>query len=227
VPSYFVDLVLLSIASAIGPGQILICILLLQSPNRGVLKAGSLVGGMTFVRLLQGAVFGSILTGAAISALHRGQHGVITSTLLMVLGIILLIAAYEQWQHQDDGDGLLPKWLTIIDSLTPVKAFGIGAVLVAASTKFWAFTLSAIAVISEAHLSQLHSIVAFVLFILGAESLLLLTILIRIVMPERTTKSLNTMSTWLIKHTRTLLMAVSLLFGLFFLVIGISRLLAF
>ena len=85
MPSSFVDLVLLSIASAIGPGQILICVLLLQSPDRGALKAGCLVGGMTVVRLIQGVVFGSVLTGAAISALHRGQHGVITSTLFLFL----------------------------------------------------------------------------------------------------------------------------------------------
>jgi hypothetical protein len=226
MPSFFLDLVSLSIASVIAPGQILICMLLLQSPDRGVLKASCLVGGMTVVRLVQGAVFGPILTGAAISALRRGQHGAITSTLLMVLGILLLIAAYEQWQHQDGGDAP-PKWLAIVNELTPVKAFGVGVFLVAVSTKFWAFTLSALAVIGEAHLNWLDSIIAFVLFILGAELLLLLTVLIRIVVPERTTKSLNTMSTWLIKHTRTLLMAVSLLFGLFFLVIGISRLLAF
>ena len=226
MPSFFVNLVSLSIASAIGPGQILICILLLQSSDRGVLKAGCLVGAMTVVRLLQGVVFGSVLTGAAISALHSGQHGVITSTLLLVAGILLLIAAYEQWQHEGDGDGPPPKWLTMIDSTTPVKAFGIGFVLVAASTKFWAFTLSALAVISEAQLNRLDGIIAFLFFILGAESLLLLTILLRVVMPGRTTKSLNAISTWLIRHNRALLIAASLLFGLFFLVIGMSRLLA-
>ena len=114
----------------------------------------------------------------------------------------------------------------MIDSTTPVKAFGIGFVLVAASTKFWAFTLSALAVISEAQLNRLDGIIAFLLFILGAESLLLLTILLRVVMPGRTTKSLNAMSTWLIQHNRDLLMAASLLFGLLFLVIGIIRLLS-
>jgi len=226
MPSFFVDLATLSVASAFAPGQILICLLLLQSPDRGVLKAGCLVGGMTVVRVVQGALFGPILTGAAIRALRRGQHGAITSTLLMMLGILLLIAAYEQWQHEAGDDAPPPKWLAIVNGLTPIKAFGVGVFLIAVSTKFWAFTLSALGVIGEAHLNRLDATIAFVFFILGAEFLLLLTILIRIVAPERITASLNTMSTWLLRHTRDLLVAASLLFGLFFLVIGVSRLLA-
>jgi hypothetical protein len=45
-------------------------------------------------------------------------------------------------------------------------------------------------------------------------------------MPERAAKSLDAMSAWLIKHNRTLTIAISLVFGLYFLVKGIARLLA-
>ncbi|MCA9876085.1 MAG: hypothetical protein KC441_20575 [Anaerolineales bacterium] len=96
MPSFFVDLLSLSIASAIGPGQVLFSILLLQSPSRGVLKAGYFVGGITAVRLLQGIVFGFILAGAFYSAADNDKPGLITSTLLLILGIFLLITACKQ-----------------------------------------------------------------------------------------------------------------------------------
>jgi hypothetical protein len=221
-----VDLLGLSIASAIGPGQILFSILLLQSADRGVLKAGFFVGGMTAVRLVQGIVFGFVLTGASGSAPHSDQPGAVASTLFVVLGIFLLITAYKQWRQEDDPDGPPPKWLDMIDGITPVKALGIGAVLVATSPNLWAFTLSAIAVISQAQLKQPGGIVAFLLFILVAESLLLLTILLRIVAPGKTTELLSAMSAWLTKNNRALMIAISLVFGLYFLVRGISQLLA-
>jgi hypothetical protein len=224
-PNWF-DLLGLSIACAIGPGQILFTVLLLQSADRGVLKAGFFVGGMTLVRLVQGIVFGFVLTGASGSTPQNGQPGAIASTLFVILGIFLLITAFKQWRQEDDPDGPPPKWLDMIDSITPVKALGIGSVLVATSPNLWAFALSAIALISQAQLEQPGGIVAFLLFILVAESLLLLTILLRIVAPGKTTEILSAMSAWLTKNNRVLMIAISLVFGLYFLVRGISQLLA-
>ena len=226
MPSLFADLVPLIIGSALGPGQIIFDTLLLQSPDRGVLKAGSFVGGMSVVRLIQGIVFGFVLTATIGSAHDNSKPGTTVSTLLLVLGIFLLITAYRQWQNEDDPDGPPPKWLKMIDSVTPVKAFGIGFILVATSANLWVFTLSAIAVIGEAQLNQLAGSIAFLLFMLLAETLVLLPILLRIIRPEQATKDLNAVSAWLIKHNQTLMSVISLVLGLYFLAKGIGRFLA-
>jgi hypothetical protein len=118
--SPFVTLLALSIASAMGPGQILFDTLLLRSDDRGTLKAGLVVGGMTTCRLVQGIVFGFIFTDAVISIPRNGQHSTITSTLLLVLGVLLLISAYKQWQQGEDPDAPPPKWLAMIASLIKV-----------------------------------------------------------------------------------------------------------
>jgi hypothetical protein len=229
--TFLVDLVSLSIASAIGPGQILFSTLLLQSPHRGVLKAGSFISGMTVVRLIQGAVFGFILIGAfttaSASATASDPSGAVVSTLLLVLGIFLLITAYKQWHQEDHPEGPLPKWLTMIDSITPVKAFGIGVALVATSPNLWAFTLNVIALIGDAQLNRLESTAAFLLFILIAESLVLLAISIRVFLPKQATKTLKAMSTWLNQNNRALMIGTSLVFGLYFLSKGIMRFLAY
>jgi len=68
-----------------------------------------------------------------------------------------LITAYKQWSRDDDPDAPPPKWLAMIDSVTPLKAFGIGIGVVVIGAKFWVFTLTAIAVIGEAQLGQPNS----------------------------------------------------------------------
>jgi threonine/homoserine/homoserine lactone efflux protein len=201
------------IGSAVVPLQVMMIILLLNSPNHGLAKAIFLVAGMTTIRLLQGVIFGLILSPS--SGDTSGKSPVV-STLLIVLGILLLITAYKQWRNEDDPDGPPPKWMVMLDSLTTLKAFGIGAGLVLISGKFWVFTLSAISVIEEAQLGQPSSTVAFLLFVLMAQSLLLLAIIVRIVLPGQSKSILDTISAWLKRYNRPIVVVVSLVFGCLF-----------
>lgn len=210
------------IGSAVVPVQLMVIILLLNSPRHGLAKAISLVAGMTAVRLLQGAVFGLILSPGP--GENSGKSPVV-STLLLVLGILLLIAAYKQWRSEDDPDAPPPKWMVMLDTLTPRKALGMGAGLVLISGKFWVFTLSAIAVIEEAQLGQPSGVAAFLLYILLAQSLLLIAIVVRAVIPERSKSLLAGVSTWLTRYNRAIVIVVSLVFGTLFFVQGASALL--
>ncbi len=219
--SVFLSLLPLIIGSAVVPIQIIIDILLLKSPKQGTLKALAYVGGMTTVRLLQGIIFGLILTGSASSTTAESQgKSPIISTFLMVLGIILLITAYKQWQKDDDPDAPPPRWLAKVDNLTPLKAFGIGFGMLLIGAKFWVFTLGALAVIGQAALGQPSSTIAFLLFILLAESLLLLPILLRVIIPKQSKTLLEQVSAWLTRYNRPIIIIVSLIFGLLFLYQG-------
>jgi len=225
--SVIVSLVPLIIGSAVVPVQIIIDILLLKNPKQGLLKASAYVGGMTSMRLLQGLIFGLILTGGGGTATEdESGKGLVVSTLLMVLGILLLITAYKQWRKDDDPDAPPPKWLIMVDSLTPLKAFGIGFGLLLIGAKFWVFTLGAIGRIGEAQLGQPSSTVAYLIFVLLAESLLLLPILIRVVIPAQSKSLLGATSAWLTRYNRPIVIAVSLVFGLLFLYQGASGLLS-
>jgi divalent metal cation (Fe/Co/Zn/Cd) transporter len=217
----FIYLIPFIIGSALVPLQVMITILLLGNPNNGLIKAICLVAGMTTVRLLQGVIFGMVVSRAETSG-----KSLVVSTLLMVLGILLLITAYKQWRHEDDPDGPPPKWMVMLDKLTPLRAFGMGAGLVLISGKFWVFTLSAIGVIEEAQLGQPSSTITFLLFVLLAQSLLLLAILIRVIVPKQSKAILETSSAWLTRYNRPIVLVVSLVFGLLFLFQGASGLLS-
>jgi hypothetical protein len=63
------------------------------------------------------------------------------------------------------------------------------------------------------------------LFVLLAESLLLIPILVRLVLPGQSKAFLDGTSDWLTRHNRVIVIVVSLVFGLLFLYQGASGLL--
>jgi hypothetical protein len=216
------------VGSLLAPFQITLALLLLQSPEQGLRKAAFYLGGMTVVRAVPILVFGPILVGnLTIAAQARGDgRGPVVSAFLLVLGILLLITAYKKWNVERDPDEPPRKWLQRFDNLTPLKAFAIGFGMMLISTKFWVFSLGALTTIGEARLGQPFSILAYLLFALLAESLLLIPILIRVVLPGKSDSVLAAMSTWLNSYEDLIVAAGSFLFGLILLYLGVRGLLA-
>jgi len=215
------------IGSAVVPLQIIIGLLLLTSPKQGLLKSVAYVAGMTVTRLLQGLIFSLVFAeSVALAEEAGGGKNPIVATLLLVLGILLLISAYKKWKREDDPDDPPPKWLTMVNSSTPSKAFGIGFTLPLIGAKLWVFTLSAMTTIAAAQLGQPSSTIAFLLFVLLAQSLLLFPILFSILMPTRSKSVLAQFSTWLTRNNRPITIVVSLVFGLLFLHSGMAGLLS-
>lgn len=219
----FISLLPFIIGAAIVPLQTVINLLLLKSPRRGLLKSIAFVSGMMVTRLLQGLVFGLILSGAAEAEGDSNQNA-IRATLLLVLGILLLIAASKKWRREPDPDDSPPKWLTAIDNLTPIRAFEFGLGLPLIAAKLWVFTLSALTTIAAAQLGQPTSAIAYLIFILLTQSFVLLPILIRIMMAERSKQLLTRLSDWLTQNERPIAIVVSTVFGFYFLYSGITGL---
>ncbi len=211
------------LGAALAPAWIIIVLLLLASP-RGLLKGAAFVLGMTLTRLIQGVLFGFIFGSSPDAAAEDGGSPV-TSTLLLVLGIVLLITAYRKWRSESDPDDPPPEWMQSLASTSPLKALGMGALLTAIGAKLWVFTLSAIAVIREAELEQSASIIAFVIYILLAQLLLIVPLIISAVAPGPSQDLLGRANSWLAKYNRPITVTVTLVFGVYFLYSGITGLL--
>jgi len=220
--SAIASLLPLIVGAAVVPIWIIIVLLLLSNKD-GLLKAAAFAGGAIVVRLAQGIVFGYIFRSDPAASSDEGAS-LIVSTLLLVIGILMLITAFKQWQKEDDPDAPPPKWMAMLGGLSPLKALGMGALLVAIAAKQWVFTLSAIGVIGEAQLDPPASIGLFLFYVLAAQSLVLIPIVVYAIAPTRSTKTLETARLWLEEHNRLIMIAVSLIFGLFFLFKGITGL---
>ena len=214
VGSVIVSLLPLIIGAAVVPLWIIMVLFLLRGEG-GLGKAIGFAAGITAVRLVQGVLFGYIFNAAAESSGESGGN-LIVSTLLLVIGILMLITAYKQWRKEDDPDAPPPKWMAMISGLSVAKAFGLGALLVAIAAKQWVFTLSAIGIIAEAPLSQAENVIAFLIYALAAASFVLAPTIVHAVAPKQSAKTLAAAQEWLAQHNRQIVIAVSLIFGMYF-----------
>lgn len=214
----------LILGAVLAPLWVIIVLLMLASPG-GVAKAGAFVLGMTLTRIAQGVIFGVVLAASPDAQADAGPSPVV-STLLMVVGILLLVAAVRKWRKEEDPDEPPPKWMQSIDQTSPLKALGLGALLVAIGPKLWVFTLSALAIIRDAGLDQGGSIAAYGLYIVLAQILLILAVLAAVVAPQASRATLQRAIGLLMQYNRPISIAVALIFGLYFTWDGIKGLLA-
>lgn len=211
------SLIPLIVGSAVVPIQIVVTILLLK---RSRLTALAWVAGMSTVRVAQGAVSGLVLSSSETAAADSGDGGggLIVSTLLLVVAVLFLVTAVRQLLGEDDPDAPPPKWMEMVDKITPFKAFLIGAGLLIVGAKFWVFTLSALAAIGDADVGQPGATISFVLFIVLAESVHLALIGISFAMPSRSDAILDSTSQWLSRHNRIMMIVLGSVFGTWFMI---------
>jgi hypothetical protein len=217
------SLVPLIIGSALVPVQIIITILLLRS-QAGKLTAVAFVGGMTAVRLVQGVLFGLVLSSSDAAGSTDSGPGTVSSVLLFVVGVLFWVMAVKKIANVPDEDAPPPRWLTMTESMGPAKAFGLGALILAIGAKFWAFTLLAISTIGDADLGQPNATITYLLYVVLAEAIHVVVIAFAVVAPTRSAITLDKASMWLEAHTRHIMIGLGSVFGTWFLFKGLAGL---
>jgi hypothetical protein len=211
------SLVPLILGSALVPVQIIVTILLLRSAA-GPRTAAAWVAGMTTVRVVQGVLFGLILSSGETEVANADAEStsVIVSVLLLVIAVLFLVTALRKLLVGDDPDAPPPKWLEATASMTQAKAFLFGAGLVAIGAKFWVFTLGAIGVIGEADLGRSTAILVFVVFVVLTVSIHLALVGVAVLLPSRADALLSRASDSLTRHNRVIMIAIGTVFGSWF-----------
>lgn len=218
-----VSLLPLFVGAAVVPIWIIMVLFLLRGEG-GLRKGAAFALGGLALRVVQGVFFGYVF-GTAEEANPDSGHAIIVATLLLIVGILMLITAFRTWHKEEDPDAPPPRWMAAISGLSALKAFGMGALLVAIAAKQWVFTLSAIGTIGDAGLGQATNVILFLFYALAAQSLVIAPVLFYAAAPARAAKSLDAASTWLERYNRLIVTAISLIFGLFFVWKGITGLL--
>lgn len=216
----------LIIGASVGcPTWIIVTLILLRGQH-GLAKATAFAAGVVTVRTLQFVLFGRLF-GAIASAQGTDVFDLIPSTLLLVAGLVLIITAVRMWwRKEDDYDAPPAKWMTVLGSMSTPTAFAMAVVLMFVGIKQWVFTLSAIALIDEAYLTNLHTILAYLFFILAAQALILAPIISSAVAPAYSARMVEIVLRWLERKSQLITIVVSLVFGVWFLAKGMGGLVA-
>jgi threonine/homoserine/homoserine lactone efflux protein len=213
-----INLLPLILGSAILPVGLIINIILLMGAN-GVARSAALIAGVSLVRLIQGVLFGFIFGASATSS--EGGSSPVTSTLLVIIGLLFAIKGIKTYRNEPDPDDPPPKLMTMVDTLSPTRTFLLGVVWVLLAPKLWVFTLGAISVIGEANLSSSESVIAYLIYVVGCVSFFLILLVIDVVAPEQSKTTLVRLRTWMEQNNRVIMIIVSAVFGALFLYKGI------
>lgn len=212
----------LIIGGAAVPIEVVITLLLLRS-SAGRVTAIAWILGMTTVRLVQGLVFGLLLSPSG-SMSGEDDQSVVVASILLVVAVLFYVTAVRQLLRADDPDQPPPKWLVMTETMRPWKAFLIGAGLIVIGVKFWVFTLGAIAAIREADLDRAPSIAVFLVFVFLTVSIHVAIVGVAYAAPERSAATLDRVGVWLRDHNRAMVIGLGLVFGTWFLVKAMSGL---
>jgi len=202
----------LAVGIALSPTAIIAAILILVSANARITGLGFLVGWI--VGILVATVAFTFLS----SLLPEDQNdsAAIAAVITIIFGLALVLVAQRLWRKRPvEGEhGTLPKWMSAIDSMNPVKGLALGFLL-AAVPKNLLLDGSAGLIIGTAPLSLGQDTASITIFTVLAACTVLIPVIGYLVAPNRMFGPLETLRTRLVDENVTI-MAVSLL------VIGVS-----
>lgn len=210
--SLVADLVPFALGAAIVPAVVMVTLVLVRS-RAGPIKAAAWVLGMVAVRLIQGAVFGSIVP--AQPRLDATGQSSVVATILLVLSILMFAtAARKALGGEDEEDSAHPpKWMSMIRSVTPARALLYGALLMIVSGKQWVFTLGAISTIGALAPGRGATILAYFAFVATAVSPSLAIVAMVYLAPEQSAPRLDATLGWLRTHNDAIVIGIGVVFG--------------
>lgn len=205
----------LAITSALFPVEAAITLLLVRSAG-GVAKAAGWVLGMTLVRVAQYALLGGILEVATDDG--KGGTSAVEGAILLVVAVLLLANAGRKAAKLGDADAPPPAWMTKLDGLGPRGSFVAGVAFLGVNPKHWAISMAAIGAVTDAGLAGVDGWVAFLAFVIVAQSLYLAAIVLAVAAPAVADRVLGGIAGALERHSTPIMVAVSGIFGAWFLV---------
>ena len=206
------DVLPLALGIAISPIPIIAAILMLLSPRARGASLGFLAGWVLGV-VLAATVF--TLLGALIPAGDPDASKPIAGTIKIVLGVLLLLLALKQWRSRPAAGekAALPKWMSAIDTMTPVKALALGVLLSALNPKNLMMAVGAGVAVGAAGLAAGETVVVLVVFVLLAVSTVLIPVLAYLRAAERMRAPLERLRVWLVQNNGTVMGVLLLVIG--------------
>ncbi|KUN83618.1 hypothetical protein AQJ66_18590 [Streptomyces bungoensis] len=208
-------------AVAVSPLPIIAVILILATP-RGPLNGVLFTLGWILGLSALGAVMLAIASPASASA--NSHPATWVGALKLALGLFLVLFGARKWHRRpkDPSQAQLPKWMSAIDRLTPVKIFALGLALAALNAKNAPLTIAAGATIGSAGLPVAQQVASLAVFVLIATLGLLAPLGVFLLGGERARATLGNWKDWAAQHNVAVMAVLFFVLGLKLLGDGIS-----
>jgi hypothetical protein len=148
----------------------------------------------------------------------------VESVVLLVLAVLFFVMAGRKWLKTPEEDAPPPAWMARLDGITPVRAFVLGASVLALAAKSWVFTLGAIGAIEVADLGPGGAAMTFLAFVVLAQGLHLALLGVAAAMPDRADAVLGRFADGMERYNRPIVVGLGLAFGTWFLLQALSGL---
>jgi hypothetical protein len=202
-----------AIGVAISPVPIIAVILMLFSQRARVNGPAFLVGWVVALAAVSTVVYvlshdGNVATsGTASDSVSWGK---------IALGVVLLAMARRSWRKRPapGEEPVLPKWLATVETVSPVKALGLGVALAAVNPKNLILTAGAAAGLAQVPgLSTTDAVVAIAVFVAIASLTIAGPVVYALVGGARAKATLDSAKTWLTANNAAVMGVLFLVFG--------------
>ena len=217
------DLLPTALGVAISPVPIIAVILMLLAPRAKAASVGFLCGWVLGITVVITIV--AVVVAPADDSEGSGPS-TLTSVVLLLLGAVACLLAVRSWRSRPRPGQTpeLPKWMSAMDSMTPVKAAGLGALLSGLNPKNLTLSLAAGLTIGAGGLNSEETVIAIVVFVAIASSSVAIPVLAYIAAENRVRQPLDDLRVWLTDNNATVMAVLLLVIGVTILGKGLAGL---
>jgi len=217
-----IQALVLASAGLLSIGSITLVILLLIS-DRGWRNGLCYALGYTSAYTLIGVSV--VVLGYRTTENNTAGSSLFLPILLMILGTLLLLLALRNWRKPVSENKEEPRFFSIVDKITPPKAFGFGAMISVVNFKNMALFLTALSVVILSDLSITEKIFITLLVVPVFCLSVIIPVTIYISFPKRAKDLLNSIKQFLNHRSRPIGIWAPFVFGLLLLIKGVTELL--
>jgi threonine/homoserine/homoserine lactone efflux protein len=202
----------LSVGVALSPVPIIAVVLMLGTPRARANGPAFVLGwviGLAFVGTIV------LLAASGADASESGEPATWVGILELVLGCLLALLAVKQWRGRPRAgdEAALPKWMQTIDTFTPGKALGMGALLSGVNPKNLLLTLGAASTIAQTGVDTGQQAAALAVFIAIGTLGPGLPVAIYFVLGARARVVLDDLKLWMAAHNAAIMAVLCLVIG--------------
>jgi len=217
------DLLPTALGVAISPVPIIAVILMLLAPRAKAASVGFLIGWVLGITAVITIV--TVLVAPADSSAGSGPSTG-TAVVLLLLGGVACLLAVRSWRSRPRrGESPeLPKWMSAMDSVTPVKAAGLGVLLSGLNPKNLTLSLAAGLTIGAGGLDSDETVIAIGVFVVIAASSVAVPVVAYLAAQNRVRQPLDDLRVWLSENNATVMAVLLLVIGVTILGKGLAGL---